>query len=83
MRLGELLLRLALLASTDVNIAEKVILLGLLAGIQMTRSLREKRMIKTPPSGGRRGCFRGRSLNSFSQITPSESRGGSDAVRSR
>jgi len=45
MYLGELLLRLALLASVDALFAEKAILLAVMADIQVARILREERII--------------------------------------
>lgn len=45
MYLGELLLRLALLASVDAPVAEKALLLAAMTGIQIIRSLREERVI--------------------------------------
>jgi hypothetical protein len=53
MYLGELLLRLALLASVDVSFLEKAILLAVLAGIQIARIRRasDQQIYKIQPPG--------------------------------
>ncbi len=47
MYLGELLLRLAQLASVNTLLMEKVILLAVLAGLQVARIFREERVISS------------------------------------
>jgi len=58
MYLGELLLRLALLASVEASLVEKVILLAVMAGIQVARILREERVISGYPKYSRQVRWR-------------------------